>query len=67
MDIDYLLLLQRFRENINDALTPFMEYVSLFAVTFLIMIPVFVYWVVDKKKAFIRWYPIISAAALTRC
>ena len=29
MDIDYLLLLQRFRENINDALTPFMEYVSL--------------------------------------
>jgi hypothetical protein len=50
MDIDYLLLLQRFRENINDALTPFMEYVSLFAVTFLIMIPVFVYWVVDKKK-----------------
>jgi membrane-associated phospholipid phosphatase len=50
MDIDYLLLLQRFRESINDALTPFMEAVSLFAVTFLIVIPVFVYWVVDKKK-----------------
>ncbi|MBR0215143.1 MAG: phosphatase PAP2 family protein [Solobacterium sp.] len=50
MDIDYLLLLQRFRENTNNALTPFMEYLSLFAVTFLIMIPVFVYWVVDKKK-----------------
>ena len=50
MDIDYLLLLQRFRESINDALTPFMEGVSLFAVTFLIMIPVFVYWVVDKRK-----------------
>jgi len=50
MDIDYLLLLQRFRENIHDALTPFLENLSLFAVSFLIMIPVFVYWVVDKKK-----------------
>lgn len=50
MDIDYLLLLQRFRENTNDALTPFMENLSLFAVSFLIMIPVFVYWVVDKRK-----------------
>ena len=43
MDIDYLLLLQRFRENIHDALTPFLENLSLFAVSFLIMIPVFVY------------------------
>jgi len=50
VDIDYLLFLQRFRENINNALTPFMEGVSLFAVTFLIMIPVFIYWVVDKRK-----------------
>jgi len=50
MDIDYLLFLQRFREDIKDALTPFMEEISLFAVTFLIMIPVFVYWVVDKRK-----------------
>lgn len=50
MDIEYLLLLQRFRESINDALTPFLEGVSLFAVTYLIMIPVFVYWAVDKKK-----------------
>ena len=50
MDIDYLLLLQRFRESINDALTPLMEGLSLFAVTYLILIPVFVYWVVDKRK-----------------
>ena len=50
MDIEYLLLLQRFRESISDALTPFMESISLFAVTYLIMIPVFVYWVVDKRK-----------------
>lgn len=50
MDIEYLLLLQRFRESTNNVLTPFLEGLSLFAVTYLIMIPVFVYWVVDKRK-----------------
>lgn len=50
MDIEYLLLLQNFRESTNNVLTPFMEAISLFAVSFLIMIPVFVYWVVDKRK-----------------
>ena len=50
MDIEYLLMLQRFRESINEALTPFMEQISLFAVTYLIMIPVFLYWVIDKRK-----------------
>ena len=49
-DIDYLLLLQRFRECSRDFPTPFMENLSLFAVTFLVMIPVFVYWTIDKKK-----------------
>jgi membrane-associated phospholipid phosphatase len=50
MDIDYLLLLQQFRNDTGDWLTPFMEGVSLFAVTFLVMIPVFVYWTIDKMK-----------------
>ena len=50
MDIDYLLLLQSFREGTNNVLTPFMEWISLFAVTYLIMIPVFLYWVVNKKS-----------------
>ena len=31
MDIEYLLLLQDFRNAVNDALTPFMEMISLFA------------------------------------
>ena len=35
MDIDYLLFLQNFRNSINDALTPFMEALSLYAVTYL--------------------------------
>ena len=50
MDIEYLLLLQNFRESTNNVLTPFLEQLSLFAVTYLIMIPAFVYWVISKKK-----------------
>lgn len=49
MDIDYLLFLQQFRESVRDLPTPFMEYLSLFAAKLLIMIPVFIYWTVDKK------------------
>ena len=43
MDIDYLLFLQNFRNSINDALTPFMEWISHFAVYYLLVIPVFIY------------------------
>ena len=49
MDIDYLLVLQRFRERINDVLTPFMELVSIFAISFLVLIPAFIYWCKDKR------------------
>ena len=50
MDIEYLLWLQNFRASIDDALTPFMEWISLFSVRWLILIPAFVYWVIDKRK-----------------
>jgi len=50
LDIQYLLMLQNFRNSINDALTPFMEWVSMFAVTYMILIPVFLYWNRDKRK-----------------
>ena len=33
MDIEYLLTLQNFRGNINDALTPAMEWISMAATT----------------------------------
>ena len=49
MDIQYLLVLQEFRNSIQDSLTPFMEWVSMFAITYLILIPVFYYWNRDKK------------------
>ena len=50
MDLQYLLFLQDFRNNINDALTPFMEWVSMFAVDYLILFAVFYYWNCDKKR-----------------
>jgi len=50
MDIQYLLWLQDFRNGIKDAWTPFMEFVSKFAVDYLILIPVFIYWFWNKRK-----------------
>ena len=49
MDIQYLLWLQDFRNSINNAWTPFMEFVSMFAVTYLILFPVYIYWNRDKR------------------
>ena len=49
MDIDYLLFLQDFRNGINDALTPFMEFISLFAVSLLVCFPILMYWMVNKR------------------
>ena len=51
MDLQYLHALQDFRNGMNDAWTPFMEWVSMFAVDYLILIPVFLYWFWDKRKA----------------
>lgn len=50
MDIRYLLWLQDFRGSIQEAWTPFMEWVSMFSTTYLILIPVFLYWFWDKRK-----------------
>ncbi|MEE3424778.1 MAG: hypothetical protein VZR26_04365 [Erysipelotrichaceae bacterium] len=51
LDIEYLLLLQRFRIAINDALTPFFEWLSNFAVSYLLLVPVLIYWAIHKKRA----------------
>ena len=50
MDISYLLLLQDFRHSINDSITPFMRGLSDFAVTYLLLAAVFIYWCVSKRK-----------------
>ena len=50
MDLQYLLWLQDFRNSTGNVLTPFMEFISHFAITYLILLPVFYYWNHDKKK-----------------
>ncbi|MBO4898052.1 MAG: phosphatase PAP2 family protein [Clostridia bacterium] len=50
MDIEFLLLLQHFREATNNVFTPFMEHVSHFSVHYLIIIPVLIYWLLNKEK-----------------
>ena len=44
MDINYLLFLQDFRNGMNNAWTPFLEWLSHFAVSGLILLPAFIYW-----------------------
>ncbi|WP_428073753.1 phosphatase PAP2 family protein [Candidatus Avelusimicrobium luingense] len=50
MDISYLLFLQNFRNGIHDAWTPFLESISLFAITYIILLPVFIYWCINKRN-----------------
>lgn len=73
MDIEYLLFLQNFRISINDSLTPFVEALSFFAVHYIVLLPVFIYWCLDKKKGMFilfafRIGTLINAAVkLTAC
>ena len=50
MDITYLLWLQDLRTSIDGVLDPFVEWISLFAISDLLLLPVFVYWCLNKKK-----------------
>ena len=61
MDISYLLFLQDFRNGIHDAWTPFLEGASSFAVTYLLLIPAFIYWCANKRKG------LFTLAALNLC
>ena len=49
MDMSYLLWWQNFRESTNNVFTPFMQFLSNFSVTYLILLPAFIYWCKDKK------------------
>ena len=50
MDIEYLLLLQAFRNATNDLFTPLMESISLLAISFWpFAVAVSLYWCVSKK------------------
>ena len=73
MDITYLLWLQDFRNSINDAWTPFMEWVSTFGTRGILFLPAILYWCIDKKKGLFVFYAlkishtINSVVKLTAC
>lgn len=48
MDIEYLLWLQNFREATGNVLTPFLQLISDTAYTWLVLVPVIVYWCINK-------------------
>lgn len=50
MDTTYLLFLQNIRLGLHDTGTPFFVGLSTFSVTYLFLIPVFIYWCVSKRK-----------------
>lgn len=49
MDIEILLWLQNFRNATDNILTPFLDWVSYFSMTWLLAVPFFVYWCINKK------------------
>lgn len=62
MDIKYLLFLQNFREETGNILTPFMEFISEFAVGFWpFALVCIIYWLVDKKIG--KWIILSSGFA----
>ena len=73
MDITYLLWLQDFRNSIDNALTPFVEGISFFSVSYIILLPVFVFWCLDKRKGLFILFAwrisqtINAAVKLTAC
>ena len=73
MDIQYLLWLQDLRNSLNGALDPFMEWISLFGVRTILILPAFVYWCISKRKGLFILYAwkisqtINSIVKLTAC
>ncbi len=49
MDIEILLWLQNFREATGNVLTPFVNWLSHAAITWLLFVPFVVYWCISKK------------------
>jgi membrane-associated phospholipid phosphatase len=50
MDITYLLFLQDIRLGIHDAGSSFLVGLSTFSVTYLFLIPAFIYWCINKRQ-----------------
>ncbi|MBQ9389864.1 MAG: phosphatase PAP2 family protein [Synergistaceae bacterium] len=73
MDITYLLWLQDLRNSMQDAWTPFFEWLSTFGTRGILFLPAVLYWCIDKKKGLFVFYSlkishaINSVVKLTAC
>ncbi|MBP0973335.1 MAG: phosphatase PAP2 family protein [Oscillospiraceae bacterium] len=73
MDIAYLLFLQDIRNGLSESVTDFMVHVSDFAVSYLYVMAVLVYWCLDKRcglHALGSWCCVVainSVVKLTAC
>ncbi len=65
MDINYLLLLQNFRNSTNDILTPFMNSISDFGEYYLFLIVAFLYWCYDKRRGLLTLAALYLSLALS--
>lgn len=63
-DIEYLLILQNFRNSIDNAWTPFMEWISHFAVNNLILVPIFIYWCISKESGLYTFASLYTALTI---
>lgn len=69
MDISYLLFLQELRNNLHDTGAPFFVALSTFSVTYLFLIPAFIYWCISKRNGlyvFASAYLCIAMSAVTK-
>lgn len=65
MDITYLLWLQELRQVSHDFLTPFMKALSSFSVSYLLVVPVLLYWCWDKRRGLFTLASLCLCVALT--
>jgi len=65
MDINYLLWWQDFRETTHGTLTPFMDGISEFSVSYLILLPAFLYWCWDKRRGLMTLASFCLCVAVT--
>ena len=65
MYINYLLWWQDFRLSTHGVFTPFMQELSAFSISYLLLFPVFIYWGWDKKRGLLTLEALFLCEFLT--
>ncbi|MCR4746275.1 MAG: phosphatase PAP2 family protein [Lachnospiraceae bacterium] len=67
MDIEYLLVLQDFRNTYGTFITPIMNIISDFAIKYMLAIIFLIYWCVDKKAGIALMFPTAFGSLINEC